>query len=85
MTTLSIELPEGLAERIARAAAAEGMSREEYLRKAALERLERPGSEPGKRLTAYEVSADLCGSVDSGVTDLASNPKYLEGFGECRR
>ena len=25
-----------------------------------------------------------CGIVDSGVSDLATNPKHMEGFGRCR-
>lgn len=28
-----------------------------------------------------EAAAHLIGSVDSGVTDLGTNPKYMEGFG----
>jgi uncharacterized membrane protein len=28
-----------------------------------------------------EAAAHLIGSVDSGVTDLATNKKYMEGFG----
>lgn len=28
-----------------------------------------------------ELMADLCGMVDSGVPDLASNPAHLEDFG----
>lgn len=28
-----------------------------------------------------DLMADLCGSVDSGVTDLSTNPAYLEGLG----
>lgn len=85
MTTVSIEMPEALAERITEAATAEGVSREEFLRKAAIERLAKPSQKSGKSPTAYDLSADLCGSLDSGVTDLASNPKYLEGFGEWKK
>jgi hypothetical protein len=29
----------------------------------------------------FEQSADLCGKGCSGLVDLASNPKHLEGFG----
>jgi hypothetical protein len=29
----------------------------------------------------YERSADLCGKASSGLGDLASHPKHLEGFG----
>jgi hypothetical protein len=32
-------------------------------------------------LSLYEQSADLCGKGKSGLRDLASNPKHLEGFG----
>lgn len=85
MTTLSIKLPESLAERITRAAADEGISRSEYLRKAALERLKpRPRSKK-KKLTPYELTADLCGSMRSGVPDLGTNPKYMEGFGKWKK
>ena len=31
--------------------------------------------------TAYELMKDGCGIVDSGLGDLATNPKHLEGFG----
>lgn len=30
-------------------------------------------------------AGDLCGCLDSGVTDLATNPKHLEGFGTWAR
>ncbi len=32
----------------------------------------------------YSKAKHLIGSVDSGVTDLSSNKKYLEGFGRSR-
>jgi hypothetical protein len=28
-----------------------------------------------------ELMVDLCGAIDSGVTDLSTNPAYLEGLG----
>lgn len=31
--------------------------------------------------TAYELLEDGCGIVNSGVGDLATNPKHLDGFG----
>lgn len=36
-------------------------------------------AQPGP--TAYDLLQDGCGIVSSGVGDLASNPKHLEGFG----
>lgn len=32
--------------------------------------------------SALELAADLCGCVDSGLRDLARNPKHLKGFGQ---
>ena len=33
------------------------------------------------KLSLYERAKDLCGVGDSGVTDLSTNPKYMESFG----
>jgi hypothetical protein len=35
----------------------------------------------GKRETVYDRMKHCIGIVESGVPDLATNPKYLEGFG----
>ena len=35
----------------------------------------------GKRRTVRELMADRIGMVDSGIADLASNPKHLKGLG----
>ncbi|MBA4386590.1 MAG: hypothetical protein C0404_01335 [Verrucomicrobia bacterium] len=35
----------------------------------------------GKTKSAFDVLKDACGCVDSGVSDLASNPKHMKGFG----
>ncbi len=42
-----------------------------------------PGGPPagGDRPTLYDVMKDVCGVVDSGIDDLGSNPKHLEGLG----
>ncbi len=34
-----------------------------------------------KKLSLHDRMKDLCGIVDSGVTDLATNKKHMEGFG----
>lgn len=37
---------------------------------------------PGKgEVTCYDLASDLAGSVKGLPRDLATNPKYLEGFG----
>jgi len=38
-------------------------------------------AEPAAKRSFTEEAADLAGSFDSGVGDLASNPKHLEGYG----
>ena len=38
-----------------------------------------------RRPTAYELMKDGRGIVDSGVGDLASNPKHMKGFGRAAR
>lgn len=35
--------------------------------------------------TAYELMKDGRGIVDSGIGDLATNPKYMKGFGRASR
>jgi len=37
--------------------------------------------DPKSMQTAYELLEDGCGIVESGVGDLATNPKHLEGLG----
>ena len=37
------------------------------------------------RPTLRELMKNACGVVDSGLPDLASNPKYLAGFGRRAR
>jgi len=34
-----------------------------------------------KQPTVYDLMKDSIGIVDSGITDLATNPKHLEGLG----
>jgi hypothetical protein len=39
---------------------------------------ERPKPRPG---SLHEAMQDLCGFIDDGPTDLATNPKYFDDFG----
>ncbi len=39
---------------------------------------------PTKKLSLHDRMKDGCGIVDSGVTDLATNKKHMEGFGKWR-
>ena len=39
----------------------------------------------GNGKSCYDSTKDLCGSFRSGVPDLATNKKYMKGFGEWKR
>jgi histidyl-tRNA synthetase len=41
-------------------------------------------SETEVKNSFYSKAKHLIGSIDSGVTDLSTNKKYLEGFGRSR-
>ncbi|HEY9703530.1 MAG TPA: hypothetical protein V6C58_13860 [Allocoleopsis sp.] len=35
-----------------------------------------------QEISAYDLAKDLAGSVESGIGDLSTNKKYLQGFGK---
>lgn len=72
--TIVIKLPDRLAQRVARAAKAEGVTTSFVVRRA----LEHDLSDPTDPVDDIK---DLIGSAD-GPSDLASNDKYLEGYGK---
>ena len=79
MTTISLKIPDELLARMDAVASAKRTSRSALLREALEEKLEVVASKSAPSL--YDLSTDLCGKDQSGVGDLASNPKHLEGFG----
>jgi len=82
MTTLTIKLPEDLKLRLEAEARLRGKSVSALARESLAKSLKKTGP---KKPSLYERTKDLCGSISSGVPDLATNPKYMEGFGEWRR
>lgn len=78
---MTLKLPEELAVRLEKRAKRLGVSKSALLR----ESLERDLT--GKRGTvqeapsAYDLMKDGFGCVKSGVGDLSTNPKHMEGFG----
>jgi Arc/MetJ-type ribon-helix-helix transcriptional regulator len=79
MTTISLKIPDELVSRMDAVARAKRTSRSALLREALEEKLKATARKTP--LSLYEQSADLCGKGKSGLKDLASNPKHLEGFG----
>jgi hypothetical protein len=79
MTTISLKIPDELVARMDAVASARRTNRSALLREALEEKLKDHARNTPPSL--FEQSADLCGQGCSGLGDLASNPKHLEGFG----
>jgi predicted DNA-binding protein len=77
--TISLKLPDRLLELL------EEESRARHTTKSSLVRecLEKTlvARSQGSEVTCYDLARDLAGSVKGLPRDLATNPKYLEGFG----
>jgi hypothetical protein len=84
MRTLTIELSDDLLTRLAAASRDRRVSSSQIVA-TALERAlpARAGDQAGP--SALEELGDLAGCFDSGMSDLATNPKYLENFGQWQR
>jgi hypothetical protein len=76
MTTLVCNIPEKLDARLERSAREAKLPKDKFVRKA----LEQAVREPRAHGTAFSLVKKLRGSL-SGPSDLATNPKYLEGLG----
>ena len=79
VTTISLKLPDRLAADLHRAADEQRRSRSALIREALAEKL--AARRPRKRASIFDLSRDLCGAGKSGLRDLSSNPKHLEGYG----
>jgi hypothetical protein len=78
MTTISIKLPEALAQRLD-AAARQRQKTKSGLVRDFIERglLNEPGGNP----SFHDLARTHCGAGSSGLRDLATNPKHLEDHG----
>jgi len=76
MTTLICSIPEKLDARLEKVSKQAKMPKDKLVRKA-LEQAVRQHRANG---TAFNLVKNLCGSL-SGPSDIATNPKYLEGLG----
>jgi hypothetical protein len=83
VTSLTIKLSTGLKSKLAAAARLRGRSVSAEVREAVEHRLRR--GHRARKPSLYERTKHLCGCFDSGVKDLATNPKYLEGLGEWKQ
>ncbi len=79
MKSLSLKLPESLSVKLKRAAQVRGQSKSELVR-AALEQFLN-GAQAVTPGSALEAALPWIGCVE-GPGDLATNPKYMAGFGK---
>jgi hypothetical protein len=80
MQTISLKLPDGLLAQLEKESRARRMNKSALVR-AALER-ELSAPRPKKKPSCYDLARDLAGSIKGLPRDIATNPKYMEGFGE---
>jgi hypothetical protein len=80
MQTISLKLPETLLADLEKESRLRRMNKSALVR-TALERELASGRE-NKKPSCYDLARDLAGSIKGLPKDIATNPKYLEGFGE---
>jgi hypothetical protein len=79
----TVDLPDDLARRVKAEAALRGRKLKDLVEEGLRLVLESPrkaGPETSPP-TLHDLMKGACGVVDSGIPDLASNPKHMEGFG----
>ena len=79
MRTISVKLPDELLAQLAREAKARRVTKSSLLRESLAKGLHEESSTGAG--SCYDLARDLADSVKGLPKDLASNPKYMEGFG----
>jgi hypothetical protein len=79
MKTITFKADDRLDNWLAKEAKASRVSKSQILRDVVEDRMKK-----SKGKSCYDLSKDLCGSVRSGVPDLATNKKYMKNFGKWK-
>lgn len=80
MQTMTVKLPDEVAARLEEHAKRLGVSKSSIVRESLDSDLREPATvEEGA--SAYDLMKDGFGCVNSGIGDLSTNPKHMEGFG----
>ena len=79
MITISLKVPDELVSKMDAMARTKRTTRSALLREALEDKLK--STTRKMPLSLYDQSADLCGMGSSGFSDLATNPKHMDGFG----
>jgi predicted DNA-binding protein len=80
MKTISLKIDAHLYSRLEQQSRKLGRSKSAIMRDALEGSLKKKG-EP----SCHDLMQEACGSFRSGVKDLATNKKYMKGFGEWKR
>ena len=80
MQTISLKLPDDLLADLKREAKARRISKSALVRESVEAALR--GRSRGNAASCYDLARDLAGTIKGLPRDLASNPKYMVGFGE---
>jgi predicted DNA-binding protein len=78
MNTISLKLPDDLLELLERESRTRRTTKSSLVRECLEKTL--AGRVPDREATCYDLARDLAGSLKGLPPDLATNPKYLEGF-----
>jgi len=80
----TVEVPDDLYRRAKAEAALRGRKFREFVEEGLRLALETP-RKTGRRPSLAGLMKRACGVIDSGISDLASSPKHLAGFGHDAR
>lgn len=79
MRTISLRLRDDLADDLEKAAQARGVTKTSLICESLQQTLH---AQSGPRATAYDLSRDLIFKRGRAPKDLATNPRYMNGFGK---
>jgi Arc/MetJ-type ribon-helix-helix transcriptional regulator len=81
MTTITLKVPREMAAKLDAVVARKRVPKSKYVRNALDVALKKEKDEP----SLYDLMKDAIGCVNSGKKDLATNPKYMKGYGAWKR
>lgn len=79
MPTISFKLPDDLSARLTEHARARRVTKSWLIREGLVRVLSE--QEADRTPSCYDLASDLAGAIEGLPKDLATNPKYMEGFG----
>ena len=80
MTTISLKLPDHLLAQLEREARAKRVTKSHLVRESLEQALNAGPDATGG--SCYDLARDLAGSVKGLPKDIATNPRYMDGFGQ---